>query len=153
MGSAANNLTNQGFNNSQFNANLGLQNNNQQMAQQQNNMSNGLQGINTYGAANNLANSQYQNQMSLLEAPNTYNNANLTNYANLINPTAGMGGSQVTTSPIYSNPVGSANSGGLLGLGVAKSMGAQPINTSSVIGQQFNPGSLSGGSSNTQNWF
>jgi hypothetical protein len=123
MATTANNLTNQSLNNGQFNANLGLQNNSQQMAQQQNNISNGLQGINAASAANTLAGNQYSQQMQYLNAPNTYANQQLSNYSNLINPTAGMGGSQVSTQPIYSNPVGSAIGGGLLGLGLGNAYG------------------------------
>ena len=104
-------------NNNQFNANLGLQNNSQQMTQNTNNINTGLQGINASTAANSLGNNTYSAKMQALNAPNAYANQQLSNYANLINPTAGMGGSQIATNPIYSNPLGGAVSGGLLGLG------------------------------------
>ena len=121
-------------NNNQFNANLGLQNNAQQMTQQQNNLSNGLQGINSATAANNLGNNTYSAQMQALNAPNAYANQQLTNYANLINPTAGMGGTQISSNPIYSNPLAGAMSGGLLGLGVYNAMNKTQPNASASSG-------------------
>ena len=117
MGSAANNLTNLGVQNGQFNANLGLNNNTQQMQQQQYNLGNAMQGINAAGAANTFAANTFAGQMNALNSPNSFATGQLSNYANLVNPIARMGTSQTNTAPIYDNPLGGALSGGMLGLG------------------------------------
>lgn len=116
--SAANSLAGIGVNNAQFNANLGLQNNTQQMAQQAQNLSNASTGNQlandastnlfsgqdqTYGAQQSLANTPQQQELDML-------NLRL----NALSPGAALGGgtSGSTSTPYYSNTMGQV--GGLM---------------------------------------
>lgn len=80
----------------------------------------------TLQTANQAAeDARYQQMLSLLGAGDAYNWGNLGNYASIIQPGAGVGGSSTTsgTGP-SSNPIMGAAGGGLAGYGVASMLGA-----------------------------
>lgn len=92
----------------QFNANLGLQNNSQAMALSQQQLANRLQGLNLGQAGNQLTDQAYQQQLGLLQAPNSYDWQNLGQYNSLLTGGAQLGGTQTQSNPYYTNPVGNA---------------------------------------------
>lgn len=118
------------LNTQQFNANLGLQNNQQAMQLSQQQLANRLQGLNLMGAANQLQDQNYAQQMGLLDAKNQYNWNNLNRYASIVQPGSGIGGTQQTTAPNNSNPMAGAFGGALAGaqlgglLGIGSGWGA-----------------------------
>jgi len=104
--------------NQQFNANLDLQ-------QSQAGAQNALQGLgalqNTFTSADNV----YNQQQSLLSAPQQqYQNA-LNQYANIISPGAALGGASSSSQsiPVYSNSTGQLIGGGLGLAGLLSSFG------------------------------
>lgn len=72
----------------QFNANLGLQNNMQDINRNTANLSNRLQGLNFLNAGNSLADSTYANYINSLMQPQLTDWNNLSQYYNMIAPTA-----------------------------------------------------------------
>jgi hypothetical protein len=126
---AANNLTAQSqnasnaLNTQQYNATLGLQNNTQAMANSQQQVANRLQGVNTMQGVNTLDDQNYQQQMGLLQAPNTYNQGALTNYANVVGTMAGQGNTQNSTNPYYTNTAGNILGGASDGLAIGQKIG------------------------------
>lgn len=110
------------LNTQQFNANLGLQNNQQQLARNTQNLQNRMQGLGAMQAGQQMQDNTFNSYMGALGMPQAYNQNNLTNYANLVSQTAGMGGTQSQTN--YKNPIASALGGGLAGGAVMGPMGA-----------------------------
>ena len=124
---------NRQFSGNQFNANLGLQNNNQQMDQNTQNLNNRMKGLDiAQGGLNMLSGSQQlqQNQnnmqdqnfsqlMGAFGMPQDINWQNLNNYQNVIYPGAQLGGSskgtQVQTPGIVPAVLGTIS--GIAGLG------------------------------------
>jgi hypothetical protein len=106
----------------QYNAGLGLNNNEQAMQQAQNNLKNSTVGLQDYGIADNLNAGNYNNTQGALNAYNTYNNSNLNQYSNIINA--------LTNSTRQTNTNtqqgGGSSLGGILGsmLGVATGGGS-----------------------------
>ena len=135
MYGTANNLSGLSLNNSTNNANRDLtaqttnvntqlQNNAQQMALQNQNLNNALQGTNLLNSGIAGNNALYNQQQSNMNSQNAYNNTNLTNYANLVNPTAGMGGTQINSNPLYTNQTANAIGGAMLGNSLLSSSGS-----------------------------
>lgn len=120
--STANSLAGNALQNGQFNANLGLQNNTQQMQQTAQNAQNAQTGYNALNSANgNLWNAQdslYASQMSNAQAPQTQAMNAMNALAGVITPGAGLGGSSTVSTPIYNNTMGNVMGGasGLLGM-------------------------------------
>lgn len=108
----ATNNANRNINTQQFNANLGLQNNSQLMQKNQANLANRTQGVNLYNTANGMQDDTFQKYMQAQGMPQGYNWQNLNNYANIISPGAGMGG---TNSQTMTKNVGAGMLGGALG--------------------------------------
>ena len=126
---AANNLTAQSqnasnaLNTQQYNGNIGIQNNSQAMANSQQQVANRVQGLNTMQGGNTLDDQNYQQQMGLLQAPNTYNQGALTNYANVVGTMAGQGNTQNSTNPYYTNTAGNILGGASDGLAIGQKIG------------------------------
>lgn len=124
MAGAADTLGGQSLQNSQFNANLGLQNNQQLMDMLGFNMNNALQGNQlANNAFNQYASGQDQtfNQLqALLQAPQDQQQNALQFFLSGVSPGAGMGGTSTSSSsmPIYNNTLGQVLGGasGLAGL-------------------------------------
>lgn len=109
----------------QFNANLGLQNNQQSMQKIQQQLANRAQGLNILGTGNALQDQNYQQQMGLLGAPNDYNWNNLNRYASIITPGAGLGStSSSSQSGGGSNPLAGAVGGAMTGASLFGTGGA-----------------------------
>lgn len=109
----ATNNANRDFSGQQFNANLGLQNNQQQIAKNTSNLNNRMQGMGILSGANAIQDNNFAQYMNAQGAPNQYNWQNLNNYAGIIQPGAGMGSTQSQT--MYKNPLGGAMGGALSG--------------------------------------
>ena len=78
----------------------------------------------TMQTANQAAeDARYQQMLSLLGAGDAYNWGNLGNYASIIQPGAGVGGTTTASGP-GGNPIMGAAGGGLAGYGVASMLGA-----------------------------
>lgn len=104
MMGTANALNDQAYNTAFGNANLGLQNNAQQMQQNTQNLTNRMQsiplaqgGLGLMSGANDLRGQMYQNQINSAMLPQQTNWNNLNNYANLMYQGAGLGGSSSGT--------------------------------------------------------
>ncbi len=82
------------LNTQQFNSNLGLQNNQQEMARSAQSMQNVLDGAQLTSGGIQGQQTQYANMQALLGLPADYDWNNLSNYAGMIYPGAGMGGTQ-----------------------------------------------------------
>lgn len=115
----ANNLNSQ-----QFNANLGLQNNQQQMARQTQNLNNRMQGLNILGTTQNMQDNNYAAMMGALQSPNDYQWSQLSNYNSLINPTVGQTTSQNASKNRLAGGMGGALAGGMLGASLASGAAA-----------------------------
>ena len=100
-----------------FNANLGLNNNQQAMANSAQNMQNLGLGANLVNAGIGGQQNLYSNQQQLLGQPNDYNWNNLKNYASIVSPGAGIGGTTSSTQSATSSPLATAAGLGLTGLG------------------------------------
>lgn len=87
----------------QFNANLGLQNNNQEMARAAQTLNNRMTSLQAYNAGNTISDQIYGQQQGLLQQPVAYDQNNLNNYANIILRGAGLGGQQSQSTPYYQN--------------------------------------------------
>lgn len=107
----------------QFNANLGIQNNQQAMQLALQQLANRAQGLNTLGTGNALQDQNYQQRLSLLDAPNQYNWNNLNRYASIVTPGAGIGGQSSSTVPNTTNPLVGALGGALAGAQLASMTG------------------------------
>ena len=104
----------------QFNANLQLQNNAQQM-QNYNNMVNAMTaGSNAYNSMLNTQSNLGMNAINAGNAANNYNWTQLGNYQSAVQPFASMGGTQST--PYYNNPMAGALSGAYIGSKIASSI-------------------------------
>lgn len=116
MASAANTLGNYGVSNNQFNANLGMNQNAQ-------NMQAANQALNARQTGQNMGASAYQTgNAAVQDAYNTQNTIaqypwqNLKNYQSVINPMAGMGSSSST--PYYTNTANNILGGAMAGYGL-----------------------------------
>lgn len=114
---AANSLNTQ-----QFNANLGLQNNAQQMQQNVQNLNNRMQGLNILGTTQNMQDNNYAAMMGALQSPNDYQWSQLSNYNSLINPVVGSTTSQNASKNRLAGGLGGAMAGGMLGASAAGMM-------------------------------
>lgn len=119
MGTASQ-LNDQAYNTAFGNANLGLQNNAQQMQQNTQNLQNRLQGVNLannslnmLGGLNSMQDNNFAQYMNAQQQPQNIDWNNLNNYANVISSGAGMGGTQSQTN--YSNPISGALGGAMSG--------------------------------------
>lgn len=122
------NVANQ-MNANQFNANLGLQNNQQLMARNEQNLNNRMQGLNVLNNTNSMADSMYGNYINALNMPNTMNWDNLARYYNIAAPTAQTYGTtrgKTTATPSLAQLAigGAMAAGGLMsGMGSLKAAG------------------------------
>lgn len=82
------------LNTQQFNSNLGLQNNQQEMDRSAQSMQNVLDGAQLTSGGIQGQQTQYANMQALLGLPADFDWNNLSNYAGMIYPGAGMGGTQ-----------------------------------------------------------
>lgn len=118
----------------QFNANLGLQNNQQAMQLAQQQLANRAQGLNILGTGNALQDQNYQQRLGLLDAPNQYNWNNLNRYASIVTPGAGIGGQSSSTAPNNTNPLAGALGGALAGAQLASMTGLLGTGAGAGIG-------------------
>jgi len=112
------------MNANQFNANLGLQNNQQLMDRNAQNLNNRMQGLNVLNNTNSMADSMYGNYMNALNMPNELNWDNLARYYNITAPTAQTYGTtrgKTTTTPSIAQL---AISGAMAAGGVMSGMGS-----------------------------
>ena len=112
------------LNANQFNSNLTLQENTQRLNVNQANMANRLKASDLYGQALNFQDLGFGQYQQLLQAPTNYNRANLNNYASIIQPGAGLGGTQTQTAQQGRNPIAGAAGGAVMGAAVGGPMGA-----------------------------
>jgi hypothetical protein len=117
-----------------FNSGLQLQNNAQQMALQQQRLANRLQGFNVLQGASALQDNLYGRYMGLLQMPSQYNWDNLTRYASIISPGAGIGGTSTTLQPYYTNPLAGALGGALAGAQIAGMTGLMGTGAGAGVG-------------------
>lgn len=131
------NNANRGMATDQFNANLGLQNNQQLMAKNQSNLANRLQGVNVaqqgmgmlgqasglntnalqgFNMGNQMQNDNFNQAMGATQMPQQYQWQNYNNYVSPLLQGAGMGGSQSATN--YKNMGAGAIGGALSGAGI-----------------------------------
>lgn len=96
----------------QFNANLGLQNNSQSIANSQAIMNNRAQGMNFLNTGNSMQDHLYQTLQNVYNTPNGYNWGNLSNYSAVVQPGSAFK-TTTTNNPYFTNPIGNA-----LGLGL-----------------------------------
>lgn len=116
MAAAAGDLNSQAGQNAQFNAGLDLQQNAQNAGMAQT-------GLNTLTQGYGLEDNTFNQLQALLQAPqNQYQNA-LNQYASIITPGAGMGGSTSTQVPIYGSNGAQIIGGGLGLAGLLSSLG------------------------------
>lgn len=115
MAGAAGDINSQAGQNAQYNAGLDLQQNAQNAGMAQTGLNTMLQG---YGLDDNTFN-QLQ---SILAAPQNQAQNALNQYASILTPGAGLGGSQSTQVPIYSSSGAQIIGGGMAGLGGLLSM-------------------------------
>lgn len=99
----------------QFNSNLTLQGNTQRLAANQANMGNQLRASDLYGQALNFQDLGFGQYMQLLGMPAAYDRNNLAGYAGIIQPGAGLGGTQTQTAQQGRNPITSAAGGAMMG--------------------------------------
>ena len=119
MGTASR-LNDQAYNTAFGNANLGLQNNAQQMQQNTQNLQNRLQGVNLansslnmLGGLNSMQDQNFAQYMGAQQQPQNINWQNLNNYAGVVQPGAGMGSTSSQTN--YKNPAMGALGGAATG--------------------------------------
>lgn len=77
-------------------------------------------GANLWNQGNNTQNTAIQNALGVANYPTQYQWDQLSNYSKIVNPMAGMGGSQST--PYYTNPTAGAIGGALTGAQIYKSI-------------------------------
>jgi hypothetical protein len=106
-----------GMQQDQFNANLALQNNEQAIQQAQANAALQAQ---RFG----LQDTTFNQQLQLAGMPQQYQQDQLQNYAGIIQPGTGIGGTSTSTQPLYQNNIGNALAGGMLGSMVGPALGA-----------------------------
>lgn len=99
-----------------FNANLGLNNN----SQLRDNIITAM-GLRTAGDAS--ADNSFAQKMGLFGAPSAYDWNNLKNYASIIQPGSGIGGTSTTENPYYVNKGANALGGALSGAQLASLLG------------------------------
>lgn len=123
MYGTANALNQQAGQNAQFNSQLQLANNSQQMQQAQNNLNNRVQGA-------NLTNLGIAGQNNLYAANNTIYDTlrnepwqELAKYQSVIQPLAGMGNTQTQTNPYFTNTGANMLGGAAMASGIAKNLG------------------------------
>lgn len=108
----------------QFNSNLQLQNNLQQMQQAQNNLNNRVTGSNLITGGLNAQN----NLSSALNSSYDYTRNqpwdDLSKYQSVIQPLAGMGNSQSQSNPYFTNTAGNILGGASAGLGLGQKIGS-----------------------------
>lgn len=134
----ANSLNNQALQNAQFNANLGLQNNSQQMAQAQQNLQNRVTGANLITGGMAGLNQSYDASNSAYDALQSDPWNQLARWQSVLQPLAGLGNTTnqnqtIKSTPMYSNTAGNILGGALTGYGAAKNFGfgatAPAVNT------------------------
>lgn len=99
----------------QFNSGLTLQGNAQNMQANQANLGNLIRASDLYGQALNFQDTAYGQYQGMLQAPQQYNLNNLARYAGIIQPGAGLGGTQQQSASQGRNPLASAAGGALAG--------------------------------------
>ena len=99
----------------QYNANLDLQ-------QQQAAAQNAMQGISALQQGNQLQDTSFNQMQSILAAPMAQRQNALNQYANIVSPGAGMGGSSSQQIPVYSNTTGQLIGGGATLAGLLASL-------------------------------
>lgn len=102
----------------QFNSNLTLQGNQQNLAAQQANVNNRLRASDLYGQALNFQDLGFSQYQDVLGLPNAYNQQSLANYASIIQPGAGLGGTTTQRANQGRNPIASAAGGAMLGASI-----------------------------------
>lgn len=123
------------LNTQQFNANLGLQNNNQAIANSQAQINNRMNGMSLMNNGWNMYNNQYNNMMNTLAYPNNYGWNNLNNYANIVNSVAGQGG--VTTGDRNGSTLGNMFGGAMMGNSIMNNLGGNSWQPAVGVGQGF----------------
>ena len=136
MGAETQNASNI-LNNNQFNSSLAsgiAQNNaNRTLTADTTNASNTLSGNNQrlgqmgaavdwYNTSNNMQNTGIKNALDLANYGNTYQNDALKNYAGVVAPLGGMGGTGSSSTPYYTNPTNSLLGGALAGSQIFKNI-------------------------------
>lgn len=123
MYSTANALDDRGVSVGQTNAQIQQWNNQNELARQAQRLQAALSGQDLANNALSGLTNQYNQLMSMQNAGNDHDWANLNNYANLIYPAAGFGGSSTQSQPLYQNSGAGAAGGALAGLGLMGSLG------------------------------
>lgn len=108
----------------QFNANLTLQGNNQNLAANQANKGNLLTASDLYGQAQNFEDLGFNQFQQILGMPSAYNRANLAQYAGIVTPGAGIGGTTTSTAQQGRNPIAGAAGGAMMGASIGGGTGA-----------------------------
>ena len=103
------------LNANQFNSNLTLQGNQQNLAANQANLNNRMKASDLYGQAQNFQDTAFQQYQQMLQMPQQYDLNNLARYAGIIQPGAGLGGTQTQTAQQGRNPIAGAAGGALAG--------------------------------------
>lgn len=136
----------------QFNANLGLQNNSQEMARAQQTLNNRMTSLQAYNAGNAFSDQTYAQQQGLLGQPVAYDQNNLNNYARTILQGAGLGGQSSQSTPYYQNDMAglaglATGAYGLMGGNNAFNFGGTPTQSgyggASSAGTYMSPASAS----------
>lgn len=99
----------------QFNANLGLTNNTQKLGQM-------TAGLDMYNQANNMQNTGIKNALDMSNYNNTYQNDALKNYAGIVSPLGGLGGTGTQSTPYYNNPTNNLLGGAIAGSTIFKNI-------------------------------
>lgn len=107
----------------QFNAGLGLQNNQQEMQRAAQDVNTRMQGLNALGMGQQFQDQNYQNALNTFQQPNNYDWDQLNRYASIVTPGAGIGGSSTSSQPTSSNPIAGLLGGGLAAGGLGASLG------------------------------
>lgn len=123
MYGTANALNNQASQNAQFNSNLQLQNNAQQMQQAQNNLNNRVVGSNLITGGQNAMNTNFSTANTTYDALRNSPWADLAQYQSVIQPLAGMGNTTSQTNPYYTNQAAGILGGAMTGSQIAKNLG------------------------------
>lgn len=127
---ATNNLNSQQFNANnnlnaqQFNVGAGQTYNSQNLAANQANLGNVLKASDLYGQAQNFQDLGFNQYMQLLGLPQQYNQNLLNQYASIIQPGAGLGGTSTATAQQGRNPIAGALGGALAGGAIGSVPGA-----------------------------
>lgn len=108
----------------QFNSNLTLQSNAQNLAANQAKLGNLLKASDLYGQALNFQDLGFGQFQQLLGMPTAYNRNNLAGYASIVEPGAGLGGTSTQTANQGRNPLSGAAGGAMLGASVGGAPGA-----------------------------